>query len=248
MRVLTLNLHNPSPRAIAGIAAFLDGSGAEVLALTECQLHAAEDLARALDCAGMVHAPAPYWGNALLTRTLPLDWDAAVQLPRSSFGEPRSAAVADVDVEGLRVRLLATHLADLTEPDRLEQMRHLALHSDLDLAECVLMGDLNALTREDYDEERWEAIAWERQEAGLTRPTGELTGWLREELALEDAHSARPAGSPLSPTCPYGTRIDYVLVGPRCPLAPVPGTYKTLDAMAGDLTDHDAVVVDLAPR
>jgi len=248
MRVLTLNVHNPRQDATASIAAFLDASGAEVLALTECGAAAARGLAHALECAGLVHAPAPYWGNALLTRTQPIGWSAAVNLPESGHGEARSAAVADLDLDGARVRLLATHLADLSERDRLRQVRHLALHADLDLTECVLMGDLNALTRTDYDEARWEEIASERSRAGLTRPSTELTDWLREELELEDAHDARPAGAPLTPTCPYGTRIDYVLVGHRCPLAPVPGSYRTLDAMTHDLTDHDAVVVDLGPR
>ena len=157
-------------------------------------------------------------------------------------------AQSDLDLDGARVRLLATHLADLSERDRLEQARHLALHADLDLGECVLMGDLNALTRADYDGARWDELAAERQRAGVSRPSAELTDWLREELELEDAHAGRPAGAPLAPTCRYGTRVDYVLVGPRCPVAPVPGSYRVLDAMARGLTDHDAVTVDLAPR
>ena len=56
MRVLTLNLHNPHASAIGKLAAFLDASDAEVLALTECGRAAAEGLARALHCEGLVHA------------------------------------------------------------------------------------------------------------------------------------------------------------------------------------------------
>ena len=65
---------------------------------------------------------------------------------------------------------------------------------------------------------------------------------------MEDAHDARPEGAPLSATCPYGTRVDYVLIGRRCPVTAAPGTYRVLDAMNGRLTDHDAVTVDLVPR
>ena len=76
----------------------------------------------------------------------------------------------------------------------------------------------------------------------------ELTDWLRGRLAMEDAHDARPEGTPLSATCPYGTRVDYVLVGPRSPVTAAPGTYRVLDAISEGLTDHDAVTVDLVPR
>lgn len=246
MRVLTLNLHNPSASALGSLAAFLDASGAEALALTECGRAAAEGLARALDCEGLVYAPAPYWGNALLTRTLAVEGSAAVELPASSLGETRSAAVADLRMSGVRTRLIATHLDHLTEPDRVRQLQHLA--ASVDLTEGVLMGDLNALTRADYDTARWEELGVQRLRAGVSPARTEVTDWLREDLAMEDAHDARPEGAPLSATCPYGTRVDYVLIGPRCPMAAVPGSYRVLDSMSGGLTDHDAVTVELAPR
>ena len=246
MRVLTLNLHNPHASAIGKLAALLDASGAEVLALTECGRAAAEGLARALDCEGLVHAHAPYWGNALLTRTLPVERSATVELPPSSLGETRSAAVADLRSNGEQVRMVATHLDHLDESDRIRQLQHLA--ESTDLAECVLMGDLNALTRADYGAPRWEELGVQRLKAGVSPARTELTDWLREHLAMEDAHDARPEGAPLIATCPYGTRVDYVLVGPLCPVTAAPGTYRVLDAMTGGLTDHDSVTVDLVPR
>lgn len=246
MRVLTLNLHNPHASAIGKLAALLDASGAEVLALTECGRAAAEGLARALDCEGLVHAHAPYWGNALLTRTLPVERSATVELPPSSLGETRSAAVADLRSNGEQVRMVATHLDHLDESDRIRQLQHLAASTDL--AEGVLMGDLNALTRADYDAARWEELGVQRLRAGVSTARTEVTDWLREDLAMVDAHDARPEGAPLSATCPYGTRVDYILIGPRCSMAAVRGTYRVLDSMSGGLTDHDAVTVDLAPR
>ena len=189
---------------------------------------------------------APYWGNAPPDPHPAVEGSAAVELPASSLGETRSAAVADLRMSGVRTRLIATHLDHLTEPDRVRQLQHLA--ASIDLTEGVLMGDLNALTRADYDTARWEELGVQRLRAGVSPARTEVTDWLREDLAMEDAHDARPEGAPLSATCPYGTRVDYVLIGPRCPMAAAPGSYRVLDSMSGGLTDHDAVTVELAPR
>jgi endonuclease/exonuclease/phosphatase family metal-dependent hydrolase len=246
LRVLTLNVHDPWDGGLDGLAALLDRSGAEVIALTECRKDAAEQFARRLGCAGLVHALAPFWGNALLTRTLPVLAARSVQLPPSRFGEPRSAAVARLGVGDGSALFAATHLDHTAEADRLAQLRHLFEEERLDSTACVLMGDLNALTRADYDEDAWARVASARELAGLPPPVHDLTDWLRGELRFQDAHDARPAGAAFAPTCPYGTRVDYVLLGEHCPLRPVEGTYRVLDAIGPGLTDHDAVSVELS--
>ena len=248
MRVLTLNLHNPSPHAVEEIALFLEQSGAELMALTECGREATEQLGRALACAGVAHAPAPYWGNALLSRTLPMTTSGAVNLPSAGHGALRSAAVATLETEAGMLEAVATHLDHLSERSRLRQVRHLAHGAGLDLTRGLLLGDLNALTRADYDSARWEQVGAERRSAGLSPPSAELTGWLAAELSLEDAHDARPEGAAFAPTCPYGTRVDYVLAGPRCPLRARRDSYRVLGAMERGITDHDAVVVELEAR
>lgn len=101
MRVLTLNVHDPDDRKLPGLAALLDESGAELIALTECRRRSAEALAERLGCVGFAHVHAPYWGNALLTRTLEMDPGPAIDLPPSRLGETRSAAVGAV--HGTRV-------------------------------------------------------------------------------------------------------------------------------------------------
>ena len=54
---------------------------------------------------------------------------------------------------------------------------------------------------------------------------------------------ARPEGA--RRRIAYGTRVDYVLIGPL-PLA-VPKLSRARQHVGG-LTDHDAVTVELAPR
>lgn len=243
MRILTLNLHNPIHHEFKAIAAFLDESGAELLVLTECNRQATESLGKLLDCVGVAHAPAPYWGNGLLTRKQPILTTKALMLPESRHGEKRSAVVAQVRTTCGTCRFVGTHLDHLTEENRLLQARYLA--GNTDLSKSLLLGDLNALTAADYTPSQWADIAAQRAEAQLSPPATELTDWLRNELGLRDAHDARPADATFSPTCPYGTRIDYVLFGPRCGLRPVPGSYEVLDAMGKELTDHNAVVVEV---
>jgi endonuclease/exonuclease/phosphatase family metal-dependent hydrolase len=245
MKVLTLNLHNPDSWDLDPIAGFLDASGAELCVLTECNEAATRRLGELLECAGVAHAHAPYWGNGLLTRTLPVLGAETLDLPRASTGERRSAVRVEVDAPWGPLRVLGTHLEHLREEDRLRQVRH--LHDRADLGGAVLLGDLNSLRAADYSPERWEEIGRQRARAHLTPAATEVTGFLFDELGLLDAHLARAEGSPFAPTCPYGTRIDYICVGASSGARPVPGSYRVLDAMGPDLTDHDAVLVELGP-
>lgn len=245
MDVLTLNIHNPGASSIDAVVDFLDESGAEVLALTECGLGAAEHIAGALDCTGMVHAHAPYWGNAILTRTRAIKGRGVVQLPPSELGEARSAAVADIETEGGSFRAIATHLDHLSEECRLIQARHLAEDASLDLSRSLLLGDLNALTRGDYTKATWEKVMGQRAAAGLSPAAADLTDWLLQGLGFEDAHAARPRPYEFTPTCSYSTRVDYILVGPRCSLRTVDGSYRVHRTIDRGITDHNAVAVQL---
>ena len=49
----------------------------------------------------------------------------------------------------------------------------------------------------------------------------------------------------VAPTCRYGTRVDYALLGPACPAKFVADSYRVLPAMAQGVSDHDAVSVEL---
>lgn len=243
MLVLTLNVHDPDDHKLPALAAFLDESGAELIALTECRRRSAEALAERLGCVGFAHAHAPHWGNALLTRTLEVDAGSAIDLPPSRLGETRSAAIGAVHGDGWTAPFVVTHLDYGAESVRRKQMRHLLEALPRGGNECVLMGDLNALARTDYDEVRWARITAARERASLSPPTSELVDWLRDELGFVDAQHDADA---FAPTCRYGTRVDYVLVGGRCQLQPVARTYRVLGAMERGLSDHDAISVELA--
>jgi endonuclease/exonuclease/phosphatase family metal-dependent hydrolase len=125
------------------------------------------------------------FGNALLTRGT-LRHAAVVPLP--SFGEPRSALRARVELDGREVVVMVTHLAawgSLNRATRVRQAECLAARARRDGSALLLVGDLNA-------------------------PPGSP-----ELAALLDGSSLRLTGPPEEATHPFlGHRIDYILAGP----------------------------------
>src|SRR5258705_12774501 len=82
------------------------------------------------------------YGNALLTR-LPVRGVTLIDLSVGRL-EPRGAIDAEVDVDGVRCRVLVTHLG-LRRAERNQQLAHLVAHPPRwpGPALTVLLGDLN---------------------------------------------------------------------------------------------------------
>lgn len=125
------------------------------------------------------------FGNALLARGA-LREVAVMPLP--SFGEPRSALRARVEVDGRELVVLVTHLAawgGLNRATRVRQAECLAAGARAGGATLLLAGDLNAPPESP------------------------------ELAALLDGGALRPTGSLEEATHPLlGQRIDYILAGP----------------------------------
>ncbi len=249
LRILTWNVHNPSAgRGLDRIVAFLRANRADVLALSECGREAFDELAIRLGCSYCTHAPAPFWGNGIMTLDLPMRALGNVVMTPLNSGEERSAAVGEVEVGSLTLRLVMTHLAHGSEGERLHQVEQLVGAPSLGFRSCVLLGDLNALSRADYNEHRWQEITEQRQRAGLDPPRFDLMDHLCNGLKFVDAVEASPTGDVETlTTSRFGTRVDYVLLGPKCPARLVAGTYRVLPARAQNVSDHDAVLVELEP-
>jgi len=245
--LLTLNVHNPviGPDIIR-LRDFFNESGAEVLALSECSRVAFDALATALDCKGTSYAPAPFWGNGILTRSLPLHPLESVIMSPLHSGEERSAAVGEITVHGTSLRLVSTHLAHGSEEERQHQLAQLTHHTTLDLSSSILLGDLNALTRTDYTDSRWQVICGQRKRAGISPPSANLMDGLRDGLHFADAVDASSAPRhETRTTSRFGTRVDYILRGPTCAARWVPDTYRVVPTRAQNISDHEAVAVDI---
>ncbi|CAF3643348.1 unnamed protein product [Adineta steineri] len=112
-------------------------------------------------------------------------------------------------------RLFAvTHLDHLDEDDRLAQIQYFKPHKqNID----ILIGDMNALTRDDYSDDYYtNIVAGKRETYGWEKPRFDLTRLITQEWHYQDALKL------LHPTlkdeqlvtCAYGTRIDYIYLRP----------------------------------
>jgi len=123
-RVATFNVNNRRLNCDA-FAKMIQESRVDVICLNEASHELAKDICRLLRKKGgpwkMVYAGADYTGNALLTK-LPVISTKQVQA-RSKGTEMRSAAVAEVSLNGVAMVIVGTHLSHVHEKDRIEQMR-----------------------------------------------------------------------------------------------------------------------------
>jgi exonuclease III len=105
-----------------------------------------------------------------------------------------------------------THLDHQDEDNRLTQINQFKPNID------ILMGDINALTREDYSENYYQDIVLgKREKSGWEKPRFDLTKLIRDEWGYQDAfRSFNPQlKDEQVTTCRFGTRIDYIYVHPR---------------------------------
>ncbi len=232
LTVATFNVHGATRhhQALIDLLLALD---VDVLCLQECP----EDTALALQALlgspwEVAWAAATHLGNGLLTR-LPIR-DVDLLSLSATFSEERSAVVADLGFGGSTVRVCCTHLDHVSAESRQEQWESLREQADLEAA--VVCGDLNALTRSDYSEAAWEEIAAVREESAWEPPVSVLMD------ALEDSGFVDVAtGHDIQGTSRFGTRIDYVLLGPDCPLSGA--DLYTLESDGA--SDHSVVVAVL---
>ena len=133
-----------------------------------------------------------------------------------------------------------THLDHLDEDERLTQIGEMSPHRhDVN----VLVGDMNALTRDDYSDQYFQnTVAGKREKTGWERPRFELTEQLVRTWGYQDAfRQINPTLKDANvATCPYGTRIDYIFLR-----ALENDDFKLTECFIVDThsaTDHQAVV------
>jgi endonuclease/exonuclease/phosphatase family metal-dependent hydrolase len=144
-------------------------------------------------------------------------------------------------------RLFAvTHLDHLNEDDRLNQIKEFNPHkNNID----ILIGDMNALTRDDYSDTYVREIVLEkRAKSGWEKPRFDLTEFITHEWDYQDA--LRLANPQLKDeqiaTCPYGTRIDYIYVHPRVTDQWILSQCSIINTQPA--TDHNAVLAVFDPK
>jgi endonuclease/exonuclease/phosphatase family metal-dependent hydrolase len=201
LRVLTWNIHSGDPDRLA---AAIEASGADVVALQEVDAyrnrsgchHQAFEIAEHLgmhvrlganirsgeECGNGRQA---LYGDAVLSRYPILEWQHTL-LPNQG-GEQRGMTETVLDVDGRRVRVVATHLEFASRSERRAQAQAVVERLKASAEPTVVMGDLNG----------------EPDDSGLAP--------LRD--AFTDAWAAAGNGDGYTnPTSDPHRRIDYVFV------------------------------------
>ncbi|CAF3425434.1 unnamed protein product [Rotaria sp. Silwood2] len=108
-----------------------------------------------------------------------------------------------------------THLDYINEDNRLQQIKEFNPHGqNID----ILMGDMNALTRDDYSDNYYrEQVVGIRENFQWEKPRFDLTKLITGEWNYQDVFKLNnpQVKDEQIATCRYGTRIDYIYVHPR---------------------------------
>jgi endonuclease/exonuclease/phosphatase family metal-dependent hydrolase len=114
-----------------------------------------------------------------------------------------------------KLKFAVTHLDYIDEDNRLKQIKQFnPYEQNID----IFMGDMNALTREDYSDRYYQKNVLEtRQASHWEKPRFDLTKLITDEWGYQDAfRSFNPQlKDEQVSTCRFGTRIDYIYVHPR---------------------------------
>jgi endonuclease/exonuclease/phosphatase family metal-dependent hydrolase len=184
----------------------------------------------------------------------------------------------DIAVHGSVVRVLCVHLDHRHEPRRLSELysaiSHLSLHVQpaspdpnggarnpcgILALPILLLGDLNALSRRDYNDAEWERIARVRKDGRWEKPQIEVTMLATGSAARDPPRASRPplglldtrvvATTQSGPkeTSRFGTRIDYIFVSEQLLGVWRAESCEHVVAMP-EASDHNLVVTELRVR
>lgn len=185
-----------------------------------------------------------FFGNGIASR-YPIVYHSNEQSSMAIQAERRSLMQCRLEGDHpfIQNRLFAvTHLDHLNEDDRLKQIQ--GFHSFQNTID-VLMGDMNALTRDDYSDEYYQnEIALVREKAVWEKPRFDLTKFITEQWGYQDAYKLiNPEQKDRAvATCDYGTRIDYIYVHPRVNDRWTLKQCQIIDTKGA--TDHQAVFAE----
>jgi endonuclease/exonuclease/phosphatase family metal-dependent hydrolase len=158
-----------------------------------------------------------YFGNGIASR-YPIKLYSNQTSSFSTGGRKRSLlqCYLDGDHSFIKDRIFAvTHLDHFDENDRMKQIKEFnPLEDNID----ILMGDMNALTRDDYSEDYYQKnIVQLREKSRWEKPCFHLTELITNQWNFQDAFKQiNPhAKDEQVVTCRYKTRIDYIYLRPR---------------------------------
>jgi exonuclease III len=254
-RLATINVHSFQSRShknnVDDLVTILNPLNLDLLAVEEvCNDNNWSNFCQNLSLKSFIFEASygKYHGNGIASRHL----IQSSSNQRASFSCPggiRSFLQCSLDGDHpfIQNRLFAvTHLDHLNEDNRLKQIYEFKPQKkNID----ILMGDMNALTRDDYSDHYYrDIVVGKREISGWEKPRFDLTKLIRDEWGYEDAfRSFNPQlKDEQVVTCDYGTRIDYIYVHPR-----IYDQWKLTKCEIIDTkgaTDHNAIFAEFTQK
>lgn len=154
------------------------------------------------------------FGNGLLSR-FPLKRSVNYHTNKVEGHGKRAMLAVTIDhpfFEDNDATLYVTHLDQISENIRLEQLNLLEKHLNQSTGLRLLMGDFNALTLDDYSEDYFRRRIRDVRQLNSWEPPVDLLTKQMKENGYEDCwrQMNNDALDERAITCAYGTRIDYV--------------------------------------
>ena len=236
---------------IADLVSILQPLRLDLIAVEEVQNNSSwekfcQGLSLPYSCYGAADGDA--FGNGIASR-YPIQSSSTQVASRSFRGGARSFLQCRLagDHPFVTDRVFAvTHLDHLSEDDRLEQIKEFKPHKQhVD----ILLGDMNALTREDYSDKYFQSmVVRKRRESRWEQARFDLTRLLTHEWDYQDAFQlVNPDMKDQQvETCFYRTRIDYIYVHPRVSDRWVLSKCSIIDTRQA--TDHHAIFAEFKEK
>lgn len=147
----------------------------------------------------------------------------------------RGAIKVKIQYEDIVLNIIATHLDHLNEDTRMKQLEK--LKPQLENAD-FLIGDMNALYQYDYSKKKRKKINENRLNAKLEKYRHEVV-----DLILNNGFKINDF---IEPTCPYGTRVDYIFVNDNLnKKRKFKQNHEVIDTIQDDITDHNMLILEL---
>jgi len=143
------------------------------------------------------------------------------------------------------INIICVHLDYKHEPIRIKQMKTIMKNRNINNTSLILLGDFNALTKNDYSNYEWDRISSIRKSNKWEQPVDELTTQITSPdywKLFDSKYITNNVYGPLH-TCRFDTRIDYIYVNKKFINEWNITKMKHIVAMPS-ATDHNLVLIE----
>jgi len=163
----------------------------------------------------------PSYGNAFITnQKIVKSENFTIELPRHEIRGCFRVVIRHPTKQGQNISFYGTHLDHIFEETRMEQLKYLLEKVVCD-EEHVILGDFNALKRQDYSDEYWEEIFQVRkQNCWEVPPKTEVIEFIQQKNYVDffqeiNQQKSEPLKDRAVGSSHFDTRVDYIWISEK---------------------------------